>query len=176
MRVPELSGLEEVWATICGYEAARAHAANYPSRASEYGPYFREALEAGTRVTAAELAAARAKRQAFSVDWTTMLESADAIVCPAGGDPAWPITHELQVGGRAEYHAAWQAAAPRATEFTFPMNLAGTPAICIPCGFSPEGLPLSVQFAGRRLSEAKLCRIANACEEAMTWRTRHPGA
>ena len=49
-----------------------------------------------------------------------------------------------------------------------------TPAICMPCGFSPEGLPYSIQFAGRRLSEAVLCRIAHAYEQATDWHHRHP--
>jgi hypothetical protein len=44
------------------------------------------------------------------------------------------------------------------------MNHAGTPAICLPSGFSQEGLPYSIQFAGRRLSEPVLCRIAHAYE------------
>jgi Asp-tRNA(Asn)/Glu-tRNA(Gln) amidotransferase A subunit family amidase len=32
--------------------------------------------------------------------------------------------------------------------FTLPASLAGRPAICLPCGFSPEGLPYSIQFVG----------------------------
>ncbi len=58
--------------------------------------------------------------------------------------------------------------------FTAPMDMAGTPAICLPSGFSPEGLPYSIQFVGRRLSEAVLCRIAHAYEQATSWHDRHP--
>ena len=54
------------------------------------------------------------------------------------------------------------------------MNLAGTSAICLPSGFSPEGLPDSLQFAGRNLSEPVLCRIAHAYEQATSWHARHP--
>jgi Asp-tRNA(Asn)/Glu-tRNA(Gln) amidotransferase A subunit family amidase len=93
---------------------------------------------------------------------------------PAGGDPAWPITHDLQVGPLPAYHAAWSAAAPRSGEFTMPMDLAGVPAICLPCGFAPEGVPYSIQFTGRRLSEAMLCQIAHAYEQATSWHDRHP--
>jgi amidase len=103
-----------------------------------------------------------------------MLESVDAMACPSGGDPAWPITHELQTGPLAAFHVAWSLAAPRAAEFTMPMDLAGTPAICLPSGFSSDGLPYSIQFAGRRLSEATLCRIGHAYEEATNWHLRHP--
>jgi Asp-tRNA(Asn)/Glu-tRNA(Gln) amidotransferase A subunit family amidase len=101
-------------------------------------------------------------------------ESVDAIAGPSGGDPAWPITHAIQVGSLPDYHKAWSAAAPRSAEFTMPMDLAGVPAICLPCGFSANGLAYSIQFTGRRLGESMLCRIAHAYEQATEWHTRHP--
>ena len=58
--------------------------------------------------------------------------------------------------------------------FTVPANFAGTPAICLPSGYSPEGLPYSIQFVGRHLSEPVLCRIAQAYEQATSWHARHP--
>ncbi len=174
VRMPDLSGVIEMWSAICGSEIVAAHAATYPSRASEYGPYMREFLEMGARVTPQELAAARERRRAFTARFTAVLESVDAIAGPSGGDPAWPITHAIQVGPWLEYHKAWSAAAPRSAEFTMPMDLAGVPAICLPCGFSSDGLPYSIQFTGRRLSESTFCRIAHAYEQATEWHLRHP--
>ena len=72
-RMPNLSGLE-VWSLICGSEIASAHAATYPSRASEYGPYMREFLAAGSRVTPQQLTAARNRREAFTAGFTAVLE------------------------------------------------------------------------------------------------------
>jgi amidase len=174
VRMPDFSDMLDAWMTICGKEMAEAHAKNYPSRANEYGPYLREFLSNGSRVTPQQLAAAREKRAALTAQLNTLLESVDAMAGPAGGDPAWPITHEIQVGPLPAYHQAWSAAAPRSAEFTMPMDLAGVPAICVPCGFSPDGLPYSIQFTGRRLSEATLCRVAHAYEQATAWHTRHP--
>jgi Asp-tRNA(Asn)/Glu-tRNA(Gln) amidotransferase A subunit family amidase len=37
---------------------------------------------------------------------------------------------------------------------TQPFNFSGSPTLSVPCGFSAEGLRLSVQFVGRRLSES----------------------
>jgi Asp-tRNA(Asn)/Glu-tRNA(Gln) amidotransferase A subunit family amidase len=37
-----------------------------------------------------------------------------------------------------------------------------------------DDLPYSIQFTGRRLSEAMLCRVAHAYEQATDWHTRHP--
>ena len=174
IRLPDLAGVVETWIAICGAEIVAAHAATYPARASEYGPYMQEFLAAGARVTPQQLAAARERRAALTTQLIAVLESVDAVAGPAGGDPAWPITHALQVGSLPEYHKAWSAAHPRSAEFTMPMDLAGVPAICVPCGFSSDGLPYSIQFTGRRLAEATLCRIAYAYEQATAWHTRHP--
>ncbi len=174
IRLPDLAGLVAMWSAICGAEIAAAHAATYPARASEYGPYMQEFLASGARVTPQQLAAAREQRAALTTRLAAVLELVDAVAGPAGGDPAWPITHALQVGSLPEYHKAWSAAHPRSAEFTMPMDLAGVPAICVPCGFSSDGLPYSIQFTGRGLSEATLCRIAYAYEQATAWHTRHP--
>ena len=174
VRMPDLTGMADTWFVLCSSEAATAHAANYPSRANEYGPYFREVLQLGVGWTARDLAGARQRQSAIAGEFTTLLDSVDALACPSGGAPAWPISKEIQVGSMTTYHEAWAEASPRSTDFTMPMNLAGTPAICLPCGFSGEGLPYSIQFAGRRLSEPMLCRIAHAYEQATRWHVRHP--
>jgi amidase len=174
VRMPDLSGILDIWQTICGSEMAAAHAATYPSHADEYGPYLREFLAAGAAVTPQQLATARERRAEFTARYAAVLESVDAIAGPAGGDPAWPITHEIQVGRLPEYHKAWSQAAPRSSEFTMPMDLAGVPAICLPSGFSQDGLPYSIQFASRRLGESMLCRIAHAYESSTQWHLRHP--
>lgn len=174
VKMPKVADVVETWLPICSSEMATAHAASYPSRASEYGPYLREFLGSGLRVTPQQLSAAWKRRAQLTTQFAALLDSVDAMAGPAGGDPAWPISHELQVGPLPSYHAAWSAAAPRSAEFTMPMDLAGVPSICLPCGFAPEGVPFSIQFTGRRLSEGMLCRIAHAYEQATSWHDRHP--
>jgi amidase len=57
---------------------------------------------------------------------------------------------------------------------TQPFNFSGSPTLSVPCGFSADGLPLSVQFVGRKSSEAMLCRIGHAYEQATPWHLKHP--
>ena len=174
VKMPDVSHVVDIWQPICAHEMAAAHAATFPSRAAEYGPYLREFLAFGTKVTPPQLAAAHRGREALTEQLNRLLESVETLVGPAGGDPAWPITHAIQVGPLAAYHAAWSAAAPRSAQFTMPMDLAGVPSICLPAGFSSDGLPYSIQFTGRRLSEAVLGGIAYAFETATPWHKRHP--
>ena len=56
---------------------------------------------------------------------------------------------------------------------TLPVNIAGLPAISIPCGFS-EGLPVGMQLIGPHLSEERLLGIAFAYEQATEWHRARP--
>lgn len=57
---------------------------------------------------------------------------------------------------------------------TPPFNLAGLPALALPCGFSTTGLPLSLQLAGRPFEEAVILRAGRAYEQATEWHRRRP--
>ena len=56
---------------------------------------------------------------------------------------------------------------------TLPVNIAGLPAISVPCGFS-EGLPVGLQLIGPHLSEKRLLGIAHAYEQATEWHRAKP--
>ncbi len=58
--------------------------------------------------------------------------------------------------------------------FTCFVNLAGLPAISVPCGFTKDGLPLAFQLVGPHLSEAVLYRAAYQYEQAHDWHKKQP--
>ena len=58
--------------------------------------------------------------------------------------------------------------------FTCSMNLAGNPAISVPCGMTKENLPVGMQLVGPHLSEGLLLRVAHAYEQQTPWHTMHP--
>ncbi|MGH7847094.1 MAG: amidase family protein, partial [Candidatus Binatia bacterium] len=64
--------------------------------------------------------------------------------------------------------------ANRRPNFTNPFNLTGLPAISVPCGFTPSGLPVGMQIAGRPFDEATVLRIAHSYEQATTWHEQRP--
>ncbi len=58
--------------------------------------------------------------------------------------------------------------------FTVSANLAGLPAVSVPCGFDSNGLPLGLQLTGRRFDEATLLAIADAYERDTIWWKQTP--
>lgn len=58
--------------------------------------------------------------------------------------------------------------------YTISVNLAGIPAISVPCGFSNAGLPIGLQLLGRAFEEETVLRGAHAYEQATKWRATRP--
>jgi len=58
--------------------------------------------------------------------------------------------------------------------FTLPINLAGIPALSVPCGFTKDNLPIGFQLVGAHLSEQLIYQTAHAYEQATPWHTMHP--
>ena len=90
---------------------------------------------------------------------------------PLHGVP-FPIAKEIQYAGMKEVDAALHID----FRLTAPANFAGTPTLSLPCGYTEDGLPHSIQLWGKQLSEPLLCRIGHAYEEATGWYKRHPDA
>ena len=58
--------------------------------------------------------------------------------------------------------------------FTIPANLAGIPAISLPCGFTGEGLPIGLQLLSNSFQEEKLIQVAAAYEQDTRWHLQKP--
>jgi aspartyl-tRNA(Asn)/glutamyl-tRNA(Gln) amidotransferase subunit A len=63
----------------------------------------------------------------------------------------------------------WQKAS-----LTTPFNVLGGPALAQCIGYTPDGLPLSMQIVGRPFDDATVLRVAHAYEGATPWRARRP--
>jgi aspartyl-tRNA(Asn)/glutamyl-tRNA(Gln) amidotransferase subunit A len=58
--------------------------------------------------------------------------------------------------------------------FTISVNLAGVPAISLPCGYSSKGLPIGLQIIGRHFDEETILMAADAYEQSTEWHKRRP--
>ncbi len=153
-------------------EASRYHESQgyFPARAAEYGEDVRGHLEFGHKLLAVDYLRALEAKRKVEEDFAAAFEKVDAIIAPTS-----PITAPLI--GESEVPIAGQRETPVRAELlrlTRPANLAGNPAISIPCGFTPQGLPVGLQLIGPRWGEAQLLSIALAYEQSTAWHHRHP--
>ena len=88
VNMPDVGQVGSAWLDLCAVEAVAANARTFPSRASEYGPGFRAALEYGQRVTPAALAVAAKVRSEVSASLDRMLNTVDCLVCPSMANSA----------------------------------------------------------------------------------------
>ena len=149
-------------------EALAAHGATYPSRRDDYGPWFQGWLDKGAGVTGAEYAKANNVRAACRGLLANVFENIDVIGCPTMTTPPFPITLDEMYG------STFLLDDPNWGRFTVPYDFSGAPTISLPCGQNSDGLPLSLQFVGKHLSEPLLCRIGHTFEQNTEWHNLRP--
>ena len=159
VRMPDTEPLSRAWGVLCSAEAAAAHRDTFPSRADEYGPWFRGWLELGSRHSATDYAVASYTRLSFNGTLSEIFDGIDVLVCPSMTTPPERVTPEALYGPMEEEEWTWG-------RFTIPADFSGAPTISLPAGLNSEGLPLSIQFVGRRLTEPMLVQVGHAYEEA----------
>ena len=95
----------------------------------------------------------------------------DVLASPTTPTPASPITTATPIRSKDE---AWMTAVAGRSLFTNPFNITGHPALSVPCGFTPEQLPVGLQLIGRPYHEEDILRVAHAYQSATHWHERRP--
>ena len=83
----------------------------------------------------------------------------DLLITPQLAITAFAAGHEVPPETQMERWWEW-------SPFTYPFNLTQQPAAAVPCGFTPSGLPVSMQIVGAKYSDALVLRAAYAYETA----------
>lgn len=103
-------------------------------------------------------------RTLIKQDFEAAFEKVDILVCPTSPTTAF------KAGEKTSDPLSMYAA----DLMTIPVNLAGLPALSIPCGFDQEGLPIGMQFIGKVLREDLLLQVAYAYEQSTDWHFSKP--
>jgi aspartyl-tRNA(Asn)/glutamyl-tRNA(Gln) amidotransferase subunit A len=152
-------------------EAWAHHEALLRRHAADYGVDVRRRLIVGAFISAGDYVKAQKARRLIRDEVAVALRRVDALLLPALPVAAPAITEtEARLPGGAE---PLRRALTRCTRLA---NVTGHPAICLPCGFTRTGLPLSLQIVGRVFDEATILRLAHAYEMTTDWGKRRPPA
>ena len=159
LREVAIPGLEHASAALMLIllpEATAIHAERLAAHPGEMAAATRVQLDAGAVVPAVAHVRARQFRSRFRTTMAGLFETCDAILSPTApfAAPAEDPPMDAQ-GGTDEMLC------------TAPANLAGLPAISLPCGTISAGLPLGLQVTAARGADARLLDIAEAIEAAL---------
>jgi aspartyl-tRNA(Asn)/glutamyl-tRNA(Gln) amidotransferase subunit A len=151
--------------TMTRSDGAAVHRDRLKEHPEMFGDDIRRRLEDGANTTSTEYILARRTQVEVKKRVEQFFESHDLLLTPTT-----PITAPFIEGNDAVEEAA------RLTRFTAPFNLAGLPALSIPCGFTKSGLPIGLQIVSRAWAEAKVLNAGHAYEEQTEWHKRTPPA
>jgi aspartyl-tRNA(Asn)/glutamyl-tRNA(Gln) amidotransferase subunit A len=171
--LPLLKETEDAGNQIAWPEATHYHqqAGWFPTRAAEYGEDVRSRLETGTGVLATVYLQALESRGKFIQQLHVAMADAgiNALVVPTT-----PITAPLISAESSRINEKDHPTRALLLRNNRPANLAGVPAISIPCGFTPAGLPVGLQLIAAATDEHLLLRVAHAFERAHPQTLRPP--
>lgn len=166
---PDMTDVFEIIWTVGRGHTNRDLAA---ARPDALDPGLARMISECARFSARDYLFALKSRADFSAQVEALFEEIDLLLLPtmpilpfAADEPGPPE----RMTGRLVDWANW-------TPFTHPFNLTMQPAASLPCGFTPDGLPVGLQIVGPRFGEANIFRLAAAIERLMPWRDRLPPA
>jgi aspartyl-tRNA(Asn)/glutamyl-tRNA(Gln) amidotransferase subunit A len=139
------------------------------TRAEGFGPEVKRRIMLGTFALSsgyydAYYLKAQQVRTLIKKDFEEAFRKADVLVTPTTPEVAF----------RAGEKTADPLKMYLSDIFTNSVNLAGVPAISIPCGFSKENLPVGLQIIGKHFDEETVLQAAHAYEQSTEWHTRRP--
>lgn len=160
---PELPKLYETFSTLRG----SAFATSNPRLPAEVQKHFkatiRENTALGQALSAQDIFDAMADRTVIYNNMRMFLDRFDVLACPVAGlaplesEIEWP--REVDGVAMADY-TDW-------LRFAYLATVAMLPAISVPIGFTPSGMPVGLQLIGPARGEAKVLQVARAVEDAV---------
>ena len=157
--LPHAHDIAAVYLHLVLGDAAEYHARTLLSRPDDYTPNVRLRLEMARYVLAEDYIRALRGKSVISSEVDRALAGVDALVLPALAVPAPPIgATTMPVKGGPEPVRALML---RCTQ---PFNLSGHPAISLPCGTTPAGLPIGLQLVGHKGGTPALVQAALGIE------------
>jgi aspartyl-tRNA(Asn)/glutamyl-tRNA(Gln) amidotransferase subunit A len=138
------------------------------SRAEGFGAEVKRRIILGTYVLSsgyydAYYLRAQKVRTLIRQDFLNAYRDVDVILTPTAPTPAF------RRGAKADPLAMYLC-----DIYTIGVNLAGLPAVSVPCGFSADGRPIGMQLIGQPFGEAELLAMAHTYERAHAWGQRRP--
>ena len=168
--VPELRYAAMTSMLTSSAESAGINRRLFRERHRDYVPHVRRGIAVGMTLTASEYLAAQRARHRIREAVRAAYADIDIIAAPTTGRVAPPLADGVRGNGDDTRHASYN----HSNLLRFPSML-GLPACSVPCGNSPENMPIGMQLIGSWFADQKVLNAAVAYQDATDWHTRRPG-
>lgn len=161
--IPNVKEAKDANTLTLAAEAFAYHRDDLVHRWNDYGRYTRIGLVRGALTTSGDYAQAQRFRSSFCRQVAQVFDHFDVLVTPGALGPA-ERADDIDLDRRM-----------LGPSFTGQWNLAGLPAVVLPCGAAvSSGLPLPLQIVGRPFEEDMVLRVADAFQRCTDWHLRLP--
>jgi amidase len=167
---PDTTGADETFRTLRAWAFALDRGDDYRRSRHLMKDTVIWNTEQGLGLSGAAVAEAEAQRGALCRRFHAFLERYEFLLLPVSQVAPFPLDVEWvkTIDGVAmETYIDWMATC-------YVITLSGCPAISVPCGFTPDGLPVGLQIVGRPRCDVDVLRIAYAFEQCTGFATRRP--
>jgi amidase len=167
---PDLDGVDEIFQVLRAAGFAAAYARDLERHRELMKDTVVWNIERGLALSSGDVAKAERDRQALESRVADFFERYDFLVLPVAQvtpfpvDVDWPRT---VAGVPQRTYIDWMATC-------YAISCTATPAISVPCGFTPDGLPVGLQIVGARGNDLGVLQVARAFEQATRHAERRP--
>lgn len=164
--IPQLDALNALTALVFLAEAAATHRARLRTQAADFHPEVRDRLLPGFAVPEDDYRRALAVRGSACAEFcASVFDGPHVLLLPSAPDIAPRFVEVFADNGDNQAAVRSLATAGDPGRFTRAINYLGLPALALPAGLSPEGLPVGIQLVGRPFDEGLLLAVAQRLEE-----------
>jgi len=168
---PDFEGADEAFKTLRAWNSAATHG----ERLAKYRALYKDTLlaevEQGLKLTGEQVARAEKLHGRLWQRFQQFLGKYEYFVLPTNQVPAFDVTvpylREIN-GAKLDSYIDWM-------KTCWYISITGNPAISVPGGFTPEGLPVGLQIVGRHNQDFSVLQMAYAFEQATMVGRRRPG-
>ena len=170
-RTPDLKEADAVFRAWRAWRFELTLSALNPSQQSQMKETLRQEVEAAKKLKGTDLSRAELQRTLLYHRVREFMETYEFLICPVNQVPPFDLKQRYveEINGvRMNSYIDWM-------QSCWTISVLGLPAISVPAGFTPEGLPVGIQIVGRHQDDLGVLQLAHAYEQATGfWKRRPP--